>query len=99
MSTYRLDKVFAPRSVALAGASPRESSVGRKILRNLRAAAFAGPVDIVNPHYREIDGLATVARFSALPAAPDLAVIAAPPQTIPGLVADAAARGCAGAVI
>ena len=99
MSTYRLDKVFAPRSVALAGASPRDSSVGRKILRNLRQAGFAGPINIVNPHYREIDGIATVAGFDALPVAPDLAVIAAPPATIPGLVADAGAKGCAGAVI
>jgi acetyltransferase len=53
----------------------------------------------VNPHYGEIDGLATVASFNALAAAPDLAVIAAPPSTIPGLVADAGAKGCAGAVI
>jgi len=99
MSTYRLDKVFAPRSIALAGASPRDSSVGRKILRNLRDAAFAGPIQIVNPRYPEIDGIATVASFDGLPETPDLAVIAAPPSAIPGLVADAGAKGCGGAVI
>ena len=99
MSTYRLDKVFAPRSVALVGASPREGSVGRKILSNLREAGFRGPIHLVNPRHREIDGLIAVASFDRLPETPDLAVIAAPPQTIPGLVADAGAKGCAGAVI
>jgi acetyltransferase len=38
MTIYRLDRMFAQRSVAVAGASPREHSVGRKILRNLKAA-------------------------------------------------------------
>ena len=40
MSTYRLDRLFSPRSVALVGASPRQHSVGRTILENLKAAGF-----------------------------------------------------------
>jgi acetyltransferase len=31
MSTYRLDKLFSPRSVAVVGASPRETSPGRAV--------------------------------------------------------------------
>ena len=58
MSTYRLDKLFAPRSVAVVGASPRATSLGRAVLRNLRAAGFAGPIHLVNPRYAEIDGIA-----------------------------------------
>ena len=34
MSTYRLEKVFDPRSVALIGASQREGALGRTVLRN-----------------------------------------------------------------
>ena len=60
MSTYRLDKLFSPRSVAVVGASPRETSPGRAVLRNLRAAGFEGPVGLVNPHYGEIDGIKAV---------------------------------------
>ena len=55
MSTYRLDRLFAPRSVALVGASPRPSSVGRTILNNLQTGGFAGPIQLVNPRYSEID--------------------------------------------
>src|SRR5580692_12835896 len=45
MSTYRLDKVFTPRSVAVIGASPREKSPGRAVLENLRRGGFAGEID------------------------------------------------------
>ena len=79
MSTYRLDKILAPRSVALVGASPRESSVGRKILRNLREAGFAGPLHLVNPRHAQVDGLVAVRSIDRLEHAPDLVVIAAPP--------------------
>jgi len=99
MSTYRLEKIFAPRSVALVGASPRDASVGRKILRNLREAGFAGPLHLVNPRHSEIDGVVTVPRIDRLDHAPDLVVIAAPPAAIPEVVAAAGAKGCGGAVI
>ena len=67
MSTYALDAVFRPESVAVVGASPRERSVGRAVVRNLREAGFAGPVGLVNPKYRQIDGLPAVARLADLP--------------------------------
>ena len=44
MSTYRLDKLFAPRSIAVIGASPRENSLGRFVLRNLREANYPGQI-------------------------------------------------------
>jgi acetyltransferase len=60
MSTYRLDKLFSPRSVAVVGASPRDTSPGRAVLRNLRAAGFEGSVSLVNPRYGEIEGIKAV---------------------------------------
>jgi acetyltransferase len=99
MSTYRLDKVFAPRSVALVGASPREGSLGRTVLRNLREAGFAGHIHVVNPRYPEIDGMACVPRIEDLPEAPDLMIVATPPDSIPGIVEAAGSRGAAAAVV
>jgi acetyltransferase len=46
MSTYRLDKLFAPASVAVVGASPRAGSLGRTLLRNLREAGFFPGADL-----------------------------------------------------
>jgi acetyltransferase len=99
MSTYRLDKLFSPRSIAIVGASPRQTSPGRAVLRNIRQAAFAGPVDLVNPHYGEIEGFKAVKTIQELREAPYLLVIATPPQSIPGIVAAAGQRGVATAII
>lgn len=99
MSTYRLDKVFEPRSLALVGASPRDGSLGRTVLRNLREAGFAGPLMLVNPKHREIDGAPCVARLEDLSAVPDLVVIATPPATVPAIVASAGRMGVAAAVV
>ena len=97
MSIYRLEKLFAPHSVAVIGASPRERSAGRAILANLRG--FAGPVHLVNPRYDAIEGLRAVASYSELPAAPDVAVIAVPASLVPDTVAEVAAKGTPAAII
>ena len=99
MSTYRLDKLLSPRSVAVVGASPRAGSLGRNIVQNLRQGGFRGGLAIVNPNYAAIDGIACVKRLEDLAEAPDLAVIATPPQTIPAIVTSAGAKGVAAAVI
>ena len=72
MSTYRLAQLLQPSSVALVGASPRERSLGRKVLANLRSGGFAGQIFLVNPKHPEVDGVASVPSLSALPSPPDL---------------------------
>jgi acetyltransferase len=99
MSTYRLDKLFSPRSVAVVGASPRATSPGRAVLRNLREAGFAGSIHLVNPHYGEIEGIKAVKTVAELPRDLDLVVIASPPQALPGIVAAAGDKGAATAII
>src|ERR1700680_4235768 len=96
MSTYRLDKLFSPRSVALIGASPRPPSPARAVLRTLRNAGFEGPIHLINPHYDEIEGVRSVRSLDELVDAPDLIVIAAPPQAVPAMVAAAGEKGTAG---
>lgn len=99
MSTYRLKNLLAPRSLALVGASPRQGSVGRAILRNIRDAKFKGEFALVNTHYAEIDGVATVGSLSQLPFVPELVVITTPPAAVAGLIEEAGKLGAAGAVI
>jgi acetyltransferase len=99
MSTYRLNNLLLPRSVALVGASSRQGSVGRAILGNIRKANFTGEFGLVNPRHAEIDGFATVARLDRLPFVPELVVITAPAQAVAGIVDEAGKRGTAGALI
>src|SRR5262249_3765763 len=99
MSTYRLDQLFAPRSVAVVGGSPRPTSPGRAVLRNLPDGGFTGPIHLVNSTHAEIEGIRAVTSFANLTETPDLAIIAAPVSTMPSIIAAAAERGTAAAII
>jgi acetyltransferase len=99
MSTYRLDRLFAPRSIAVVGGSPRATSPGGAVLRNLHAAGFPGTITLVNPHYPDIEGVRSVPTVQELPEAPDLVVIAAPPPSVPAIIAAAGEKGAAAAII
>ena len=99
MSLRNLEAIFAPGSIAIAGASPHAGSIGRVLHENIRAAGFAGRIDLINPRHREIAGMPCHGRITELSAAPDLVVIATPAAVVPEIVADAAARGAKVAVI
>ena len=60
MSTYHLQSVFRPQSVAVIGGSPRERSAGRAVMRNLRGTGFPGKVAWINPRHAEIDWHRTI---------------------------------------
>lgn len=99
MTTRNFDALFEPEAIALIGASNRAGSVGAVLARNLRDGSFAGPLFMVNPRGDEILGQRSYASIAALPRAPDLAVIATPPETVPGIVRELGARGCRAAVV
>ncbi len=99
MSIRNLDRLFEPGSVALIGATPQADTVANLILHNLRAAAFPGPLMLVNPNHRIIGGIPVYPDVASLPSAPDLAIIATPPATVPALVAELGARGSRAAVV
>jgi acetyltransferase len=99
MSTYRLDRLIVPHSLAVVCASPREASVGRHVVANLIAAGFTGPVHVVNPNYGDIEGISTVKSIDAIAGTPDVVVIAVPPAAVPETVAATGAKGAAAAII
>jgi acetyltransferase len=99
MTIRNLDKMFAPRSVALIGASLREKSVGNVLLKNLTGAGFKGSISAVNPRGGAFGAVEFVRDAADLAAAPDLAVIATPPDTIPGLVDELGRLGTRAAVV
>ena len=98
MTVRNLDHLLAPKSVALIGASDRPGSIGHTMVRNM-LAGFRGRVMLVNPKHRELEGRPCLADVASLPEAPDLAVIATPAPTLPGLIAELGARGCKAAVV
>jgi acetyltransferase len=99
MTVRNFDSLFKPASVALLGASPRDGSVGAIVAQNLVRGGFTGPIWFVNPKYASLGDHPCYASVAALPAAPDLAVLATPPQTIPGLIGELGAKGTRAAVV
>ena len=99
MSIRHLDRLLSPASIAVFGASTRPGSVGATVWRNLRAGAFTGPIFGVNPKHAMLDGVPVYARASQLPAAPDLAVICTPANTVAALIAELGALGTRAIVV
>jgi acetyltransferase len=99
MSIRNLEFLFKPKSIALIGASKRDSSVGAVLARNLFSGGFSGTVMPVNPKHREIEGIATYPDVASLPTVPDLAVIATPPTTVPGIISELGERGTKAVVV
>ena len=99
MISSNLDALFAPNAIALIGASNETRSVGAILARNLFSAGFSGPVMPVNPHEDAIRSAINYRTISDLPAPPDLAVVATPPDTVASIVNELGARGCRAAII
>jgi acetyltransferase len=94
-----LDVFFAPRTVAVVGATETAGSVGRTILWNLVSTPFGGTVFPVNPRRPSVLGIKAYPTLADVPAKVDLAVIATPATAVPGLVGQCADLKIPGAVI
>lgn len=99
MSIQNLDAFFAAQHVALVGASPKTGSVGRGFADNLVAQREQRTISFVNPNHASILGLPCVASLRDLATIPDLAIIATPPDTVPGLVAEAKLAGVRAVIV
>jgi acetyltransferase len=91
--------MFAPKSVAVIGATDREESVGRIVLERLRIPAFLGRIYPVNPNHSDMLGLRTYPKIGDIPEKIDLAVIVTPARTVPGVVGECVDAGVRAAVV
>ncbi|MFL5891997.1 MAG: acetate--CoA ligase family protein [Solirubrobacterales bacterium] len=98
-STPDLTPLLKPRSIAVVGANDRPGSYADIVLRNLARAGFDGDVWGVNPRRDEVHGRPCVPSVTDLPEPVDAVVVAIPAPAVPGVISDAAARGCGGAVV
>jgi acetyltransferase len=99
MTIRNLEHCLRPRSVAVIGASGEPGSVGHTLTQNILTSEFQGSVYLVNPHHATIDGHKCFKSVAALPEAPELAVIATPPDTLPALIGELGKKGTRAAVV
>ncbi|MBU0994291.1 MAG: GNAT family N-acetyltransferase [Proteobacteria bacterium] len=99
MSIANMDKIFNPRNVAVIGASDREGSIGSVILNNLKSSGFQGDIFPVNSNKTQVNGYKAVKSISAIDTKVDLAVIATPIKTVPGIIQECSHAQVGGAII
>ena len=94
-----LDALFLPDSVAVIGATERTGTVGRTILENVLHPSFRGKVFAVNSRHSEICGLKAYPTVADIPEKVDLAVVATPARTVPGVIRQCVEAGVKSAVV
>ena len=98
VTPQRLREFFAPRSIALVGASDN-SGWARFIVASCATAGFAGPLTAVHPRAAGAFGLPVVRSLRDLPEPADLAFILAPVQAVESVLDDMGAAGIRHAVV
>ena len=93
-----LRPLFAPRSIAVVGASPR-GWVGATLRDNLRIMGSETRCHFVNPKYTEINGSPCWPSLDALPERPDTVVLAVNPLRAARFAQEAADAGVPSLVI
>jgi acyl-CoA synthetase (NDP forming)/RimJ/RimL family protein N-acetyltransferase len=94
-----LRHLLEPASVAVIGASRKPGRVGHAILRNIVSAGFAGELFAVNPHAKSVLGVRCVPSVADVPEAPDVAVIAVPPDGVAAVAEECGRRGVRALVV
>ena len=88
-----MDRLFAPKSIALIGATNKLNKWGGMILANVLTNRFDGRVFPVNPTSSEVLGLRAYSKVTDIPDPVDLACIVTPAPTVSGLMEDCCRKG------
>jgi acyl-CoA synthetase (NDP forming)/RimJ/RimL family protein N-acetyltransferase len=99
MANHSLDRLLAPRSIALIGASDQPDSLGSAFTRQALDANFDGAVHLVNPHRTQVFGRECLRDSSDLPEGVDLAMVLAPWGSVADIIEKLGRRHCGGAVV
>lgn len=94
-----LDRLLAPRSVAVLGASADPLRIGGRPIAYMLARGFAGRILPVNPKRDEVQGLRAWPSLAALPEVPEAAIVAIPGAAAVDAVAELARAGVAAAIV
>src|SRR5437899_4118986 len=93
-----LSSIFAPRSVAVIGASRDPGKVGHAIFRNV-LEDFQGVVYPVNPHAQAIRGVRSYPSVQEIPDPLDLAIIIVPAASVRAVLDECGRKGVRGVVV
>jgi len=93
MRPHYLSALFAPKSVAMFGASETPDSVGQVVFKNLLEGGFGGDIYAINPKRETVQGQKAYDNIEEIGEQIDLAVVATPARTVPGIVEECGLNG------
>lgn len=96
---HALDSLFAPKSIAVIGASDRPESVGGIVLQNLRAGGYEGELFAINAKRQSVQGMPCHPSMRALGRAVDLVIIAVPAESIVAVMDECGRLGVKNALV
>ena len=96
---HRLQRLLAPESVALVGATTKPNVFGNDMVLELQVSRYGGKVYPVNPQYDEVEGWQCYASLADLPEAPDLVVLGVSNSQLEAQMKLAIDSGAGGVVI
>jgi len=99
MGPHYLNRLFAPRAIAVFGAGHRPDSVGTKVYENVLREGFQGPVYPINPKYDRIGKQRCYAAIDQISGPVDLAVIATPAATVADIIRQCGEHGVGAAIV
>ncbi|HPU53566.1 MAG TPA: CoA-binding protein, partial [Burkholderiaceae bacterium] len=86
-------RLFGARSIAVIGASADEKTPSGQPLMHLRNLGYSGEVYPVNPRYEAIGQWRCYPSVTALPAVPDVALVAVAAERAPAVLEECGAKG------
>jgi acyl-CoA synthetase (NDP forming) len=95
---FDLERLFAPRSIAVVGASLR-SGIATTVRDNIARVGGSQPCYFINPKYHEVDGTRCYPDLASLPEVPDTVVLAVNPLRAAQFTREAADAGVRTVVI
>ena len=95
---FDLERLFAPRSIAVVGASLR-SGIATTVRDNIARVGGSQPCYFINPKYDEVDGTRCYPDLASLPEVPDTVVLAVNPLRAAQFTREAADAGVRTVVI
>jgi acetyl coenzyme A synthetase (ADP forming)-like protein len=98
-SRESLEALFAPKSVAVIGASTKPDSLGRAVFKNILFHGYTGVVYPVNPKAKSILGVKAYPSVLDIPDEIDLAVIIVPAIAVANVLEECGRKGVRAAIV